>query len=39
VEGQLKDSEARQLAYPGKGTAKPAFDQSRLPQPAKKNLS
>jgi len=39
LEGQLKDSEARQLAYLGKGAAKPAFDRSRLPQPTKKNLS
>jgi len=39
LEGQLKDSEARQPAYPNKGAAKPAFDQCRIPQPAKKNLS
>jgi len=39
LEGQLKDSEARQPAYSNKGAAKPAFDQSRIPQPAKKNLS
>jgi arginine decarboxylase len=39
VEGQLKDSEARQATYAGKGAARPAFDQSRLPQPSKKNLS
>jgi hypothetical protein len=38
LEGQLKDSEAGQLAYMGKGAVLPVIEPARLPQPTKKNL-